>query len=334
MMKWKRKTGTEVAFAVVTAAEAEMNKKKEPILRPAFIISNILFVALLIVIAIPGVKNPPTNIPFYVTAIIIELLYLWRYLCYGRRRSTCNIASVVWAILIAWEVLSTDLGVTHPVLIPIPENVFNVFPRLFYPELIRNITSSLTLLAEGYLTGLVAATVLGLFFGWLPKVAETVFPIANMMSIIPAIVFTPYLVMLLPTFRMAGAAVIFLNVFWSALISTMERVQNLDRRILDSAKAMGLGTFTMVFKVFIPYMYPAIVGSLKSRLPGAMLMLMMAEMYGATSGLGYFIINYTNYANYTNVIAGIILIGVVVAVLHFLIGLLIRKTVKWTEQGL
>lgn len=306
-------------------------KKKTPVFRPAFVVANLLFVALMVCIAVPGVKNPPTYIPFYVAVIISEVLFIWRYLTTGRRRSTCNIISVVWVIFIIWEVCATDLGIAHPVLIPLPENVFNVFPRLFYPEIVRHVTSSLTLLAEGFLTGLIAATLLGLFIGWLPKVAETVYPIANMMSVIPAIVFTPYLVMLLPTFRMAGATVIFLNVFWGTLISTMQRVQHLDRRILDSTKMMGLGTFDMVFKVLIPYMYPTIVGGLKGRLPSGMLMLMMAEMYGATSGMGYFIINYTNYANYTNVVAGIILIGVVVTILHWLVGLLVRKTVKWTE---
>ena len=56
----------------------------------------------------------------------------------------------------------------------------------------------------------------------------------------------------------------------------------------------------------------------------------MAEMYGATSGLGYFVINYTNYANYTNVAAGIIMVGIVVTILDFLVGLLVRKTVKWS----
>ena len=62
-----------------------------------------------------------------------------------------------------------------------------------------------------------------------------------------------------------------------------------------------------------------------------MLMLVMAEMYGATSGLGYFVINYTNYANYANVVAGIIMVGIVVTVLDILVDALIRKTVKWSE---
>lgn len=97
--------------------------------------------------------------------------------------------------------------------------------------------------------------------------------------------------------------------------------------MLDSARMMGLSTPTMIFRVLLPYLYPAVATGLKTQLPTAMLMLVIAEMYGATSGLGYFVIN---YANYTNVVVGIIMVGIVVTILDFLVGLLVRKTVRWS----
>ena len=57
----------------------------------------------------------------------------------------------------------------------------------------------------------------------------------------------------------------------------------------------------------------------------------MAEMMGASSGLGYFIKNYSDYANYTNVIAGIILIGIVVSLLNALLSYSEKKLVRWKE---
>jgi len=208
--------------------------------------------------------------------------------------------------------------------------VFNVFPK-FQDELIRNVVSSMTMLLQGFLTSLIAATIIGLFVGWLPKVRETVFPIAKVLAPVPAIVFTPYLVMLLHSFRAAAIMVIFLGIFWPTLMNTILRVESLDKRILDSAKMMGLSTPTMIFRVLLPYLYPTIATGLKIQLPSAMLMLVMAEMYGASSGLGYFVINYTNYGEYTNVVAGIIMVGIVVTVLDALVGLLVKKTVKWSE---
>ena len=332
-----------------TQKELEQREKRERFIKPSFIVSNVLFLVTLLAIYVPGDvmagffrvisfgaidvsggKVPTSSIEFYVAVAITWVLFMWRYVAGGKKRSTCNIASVVFLFYIIWEVLSTDLKVTHPVLIPLPENVFAVFTRI-PGELWQNVVSSLSLLAQGFITSLIAATIIGLFVGWLPKVRETVFPIAKVLAPIPAIVFTPYLVLLLHSFRFAAIMVIFLGIFWPTLMNTILRVESLDRRILDSAKMMGLSTPTMIFRVLLPYLYPTIVTGLKVQLPSAMLMLVMAEMYGASSGMGYFIINYTNYANYTNVVAGIVCVGIVVTVLDALVNVLIRKTVKWSE---
>ena len=61
------------------------------------------------------------------------------------------------------------------------------------------------------------------------------------------------------------------------------------------------------------------------------LLLTMAEMMGASSGLGYFIKNYSDYANYTNVIAGIILIGIVITLLNHCLERAEKKFIRWKE---
>ena len=314
------------------AVPAQTKSFARQVLTVSFVLANVLFLALLAAIAIPGKVHPKTSVPFYVAAAIIEALFLWRYFAGGRKRSTCHIVIVVFLLLIVWETVSTDLKLTHPVLIPNPENVFAVFPAR-WEELLKNVTSSMILLAEGFITSLIAGNIIGLFVGWMPKVREAVYPIAHVLAPVPAIVFAPYLVMLLPSFKAAAVAVIFLGIFWPTLLNTILRVESLDKHILDSARMMGLSTPTMIFQVLLPYLYPTVATGLKTQLPTAMLMLVMAEMYGATSGLGYFVINYTNYANYTNVVAGIIMVGIVVTILDFLVGLLVRKTVKWNLPG-
>ena len=83
--------------------------RKNKTLTASFILANILFVALLAAIAVPGKVQPKTSVPFYVASVIIELLFIWRYFANGRKRSTCHIAIVLWLLLIVWEVVSTDL---------------------------------------------------------------------------------------------------------------------------------------------------------------------------------------------------------------------------------
>ena len=61
----------------------------------------------------------------------------------------------------------------------------------------------------------------------------------------------------------------------------------------------------------------------------AFMVLTAAEMIGATSGLGYFVRYYADFADYTRVLAGIILIGLVVSLLNYGISLLEYRIVRW-----
>ena len=313
---------------VENASDEKKKSKKRKVVTVSFILANVLFVALIVVIAIPGKYTPSTPVPFYVASVLMEALYLWRFFANDRKPSTNYIAIVVWIILIIWEIAATDLKFAHAVLVPAPENVFAVFPRI-YPELLRNVGSSLTLLAAGFFSALIAGNILGLFVGWMPKLRDTVYPIARVLAPIPSMVFAPYLVALMPTFRAAAVMAIFLGIFWPTLLNTILRVGSMDRRIVESARMMGLSTPEIIFKVFLPYTYPAIVTGMKVQMATAMLLLVMAEQYGATAGMGYFVFIYANYGNYTNVVAGIICVGIVVTILDCLVSLLIKKTVKW-----
>lgn len=59
------------------------------------------------------------------------------------------------------------------------------------------------------------------------------------------------------------------------------------------------------------------------------MLLTFAEMMGATSGMGYYIVNYNTYGNYTKVVAGIIVVGTVVTVLNKCIDVLQKKLIVW-----
>ena len=85
----------------------------------------------------------------------------------------------------------------------------------------------------------------------------------------------------------------------------------------------------MVFEILLPYSVPGIVKGLRVTMTSAVMMLTFAEMMGSTTGMGYYIVNYNTYGNYTKVLAGIIVVGIVVTVLSGLISLLQKKSIKW-----
>ena len=67
-----------------TPAPAQTKSFARQVLTVSFVLANVLFLALLVAIAIPGKIHPKTSVPFYVAAAIIEALFLWRYFAGGR----------------------------------------------------------------------------------------------------------------------------------------------------------------------------------------------------------------------------------------------------------
>ncbi|MCD7787244.1 MAG: ABC transporter permease subunit, partial [Oscillospiraceae bacterium] len=140
---------------------------------------------------------------------------------------------------------------------------------------------------------------------------------------------TPYIVAIMPTFQAASVFVICFSVFFPTFQSMVQRVASIDRRIIQSAEVMNVSTPTMLFKIILPSCLPGILSGLTGTMRVALLCLSGAELLGAKSGLGYFVKKFSDYANYTQVIAGIILMGIVVTVLTMLIELLQRRAIRW-----
>ncbi len=298
----------------------------------SFILAHSLLIALIICIFLPGAKEVKPATAMLVAIGLIEADYLWRlYRAQKKGRSLkapSDIVCIIWAFLLIWEICCTKLAITHPVLIPAPENVFNVFPTQYH-VLLANVGASLELLLIGIIVGIAAGVVLGMIIGWIPRLREALTPIANVIAPIPPVVYSPYLIALMPTFRSASALTILLGVFFPTLLGMIIRVGGIEPAVLESARSLNVKTGTMLTHIVFPYVLPGVVSGLKVTVTTSTLLLVFAEMMGATSGMGYYIINYNSYANYTNVVAGIIVVGLVVTILSRCVTLIEKKSIPW-----
>ena len=298
-------------------------------MKSAFIVTQILFAALTALVLANHGGSPAQSGMFFAVLTIIEALYCLR-LCRERGKAIpfSVITAAIILTLIAWELAAVNLKIANPILLPPPDEVFQVFADC-RALMLKGIVSSLALLGFGMGVALASGVILGLAVGRAPLLRDIFLPIAKVLSPIPPIIYSPYAVAVMPTFRSAAALIIILGIFWPTFMGIINRVTAMDRRIADSARALGLTPAEMIFRVMLPYLFPGIMSGLHVTLSTSFLLLTMAEMMGASSGLGYFIKNYSDYANYTNVIAGIILIGAVVSLLNALLSFAERKLIKW-----
>ncbi len=300
---------------------------------PGIVISHILLAALVCIILFAPKKIPGLNpAPLLGGIAIIEVVFLFTVFDKVRRqkplKGCADIVIMVWLFFIAWELASSVYGELNPVLFPAPENTFQIFVD-YRKSLVRHTLFSLRLLGTGLFIGVTLAVVLGVICAWIPRLRGFTYPIANVMAPIPPVVFAPYLIVLLANLKASSMMIVILGVFWPTFMNTFQNVQGIDKRTIDSARMLNLNNGEMIFNILLPAVMPAVLNRFKVTLTTSLLMLNFAEMMGANSGLGYFIINSTSYSNYEQTIACIICIGVMVTVLNKLTSLAQKHLLKW-----
>jgi len=216
------------------------------------------------------------------------------------------------------------------VLFPTPEAVL----RLFFHELkdmLHGMFSSLYLLGVAYALSLVTAIPGGLVVGSSPRLRNAAEPFSKVLSAIPPIVYIPYAIALLPSFKAASIFVIWSGAFWPVFVSTIAGVVNIPETLLDSARMLHLGKRTFILRVLLPGAMPSILTGASLGLVFSFLLLTAAELIGATEGLGWYVKNFSDFADYARVVVGIIFIGIVITAVSAAFKRIEKRILRYKE---
>jgi NitT/TauT family transport system permease protein len=247
-------------------------------------------------------------------------------------QTTFDRALLIGTILLLWQITTSWVPLLDPQLFPSPQKVFSLLieDRAVF---LKSILSSSRLLFFGYLLAAGLAVPLGLIVGWNKRLYSAVEPLMNVLGPIPPIVYIPYAIALLPTFTHSSIFVIFIGAFWPLLINTVAGVRGVEKGIIDSARTLGVSQSSMLIHVLLPGAMPQILTGGTVSMVLAFILLTAAEMIGATSGLGWYVKYFADFADYPRVVAGILVIGVVVLALMAGYNYLAAYLLRWKKAA-
>lgn len=312
----------------------EIPRKKVSWKKRIINIPNLLFILIWVASFLPSKYDQEMRIglsdfkAFGTVLILIEIIFILLNGSEKRNRSQRDILGFVYTLLLIWEVGVSRYNLLPFAFVPAPENVFYVFYN-DYAKIFEGFKSSMILILLGVFSALVFAVILGTLVGWVPRLTNAIYPIVKAISTVPPLIYTSYIVLIMPTFFMASLTVVFLSVFWGSFMGSINNTAFVEKKVINSAKVLNMKTMPMLFKIIIPFNLPRIINNLPINLATALMTLTAAEMIGATSGMGYYVRVALTYANYTKAIAGIIFIGVVVSILNIIIGFVKKRFVTW-----
>lgn len=199
-------------------------------------------------------------------------------------------------------------------------------------ELLIQITSSLQRLFEGLAAALVVGIPFGFILGgWFPRLTHFLRPLLRLFAQLNAFALFPLFVLFFGIGELAKFAVIFWSCLWPILFTTIAGVQGVDPLYVKVARSMGSGRLTIFVRVLFPGALPSIFTGIRLGATVAFLMLIAAEIIGATAGLGWVVLN--SQINY--VIPRLYLAAAIIAFLgmglNYLIHFIESSVIKWKE---
>ena len=199
---------------------------------------------------------------------------------------------VVLAVL--WEG-APRLGLVDPYFVsPLSEVAAAWWDLLVSGQLWTHLSASLMRSAAGFVLALGLAVPLGAAIAWCRPVRELVSPVLEVFRNTAALALLPVFVLILGIGEVSKVAIVVYACFFPILLNTISGVATVDQQLLRSARVLGLSPVTTFRKVVFPAALPTIFTGIRIAGAAAVLVLIAAEMIGATAGLGY-LINYSQY---------------------------------------
>jgi NitT/TauT family transport system permease protein len=187
-----------------------------------------------------------------------------------------------------------------------------------------------------FVLGFGLAAVLGIIFGLVIGTSNGVRTItAPWVSAIystPTVALAPLLILWFKLGIESKLVVVFLVAVFPVLVNTQAGIENADERLVETARAFGAKRLQIFTKVLLPSAIPFIVAGLRLGVGRGLVGVVVAELFGATSGLGYMI----NVASQVFDMAGLFAAVVILAGAGVLsteaIRVLERRIAPWRAQ--
>ena len=214
--------------------------------------------------------------------------------------------------------------------VPGPVEVFQDASRLFGNEqFMTNITISLRRIMLGFIAATVLGVTMGLLIGRYRRVRQLTFPAMEILRPIPAIAWVPISIMLWPTTETSIVFITFIGAFFPILLNTMHGVATMDSVLVRAARCLGASEFALMTQVVLRGAMPHIFTGLPVGMGVAWVSLIAAEMISGQYGVGYFTWEAYSLIEYSHIVIGMLVIGVLGLLCSGAIRLLARLVMPW-----
>jgi ABC-type nitrate/sulfonate/bicarbonate transport system permease component len=235
---------------------------------------------------------------------------------------------VVVLLLIGWEIAARWF--VDPMFISPPSRVLLSLGTVWHtsgvPAALR-----LTLfeLAAAFAIAVAIGLTVGLAVGLQPFARRSLMPIILLLYGLPQITILPLFILY---FGIGPASKIAFGVthgMFPIMIAIVAGVQNLKPILLVSARSMGASRWQILRWVIFPHMIPSLFAGMRLGMSGALLGVLLAELYVSTAGIGHFTTMFTENFDPTKLFGLVAMLAAMAIVLNEIVRRAETRFSRW-----
>jgi ABC-type nitrate/sulfonate/bicarbonate transport system permease component len=248
---------------------------------------------------------------------------------YWWRRSG-KLTSLRWGGMICFIAL-WELGARAGWLDPL----FASSPSLIVEKLVQmvmdgsiwpHVAASGEIAGIGFGLSVLVGVPMGLAMGRSETIRATLEPFTIALNASPQVAFLPLLIIWLGIGLTSKVALVFLGSFIIMVINTETGVTQVDKRLVETAHSFMANERQILMKIILPSALPYIIAGMRLAVGRTLVMVVVAEIYASTKGLGYLIFQAGGLYDTAQVFVGVVILATA--------GVLLNAFLRWLEKRL
>lgn len=232
-------------------------------------------------------------------------------------------------LLVLWEIL-VRIGFLDARFFPAPSAIFvRMWELAVSGTLLTNTYVSLRRLFLGFWVGLVPGLLLGVTMGMSRSVRAALTPLVSGTYPIPKSALLPLILLIFGLGEMSKIVMVAIGVFYPVIMNTTSGVLQIAPIFYDVAHNCNASRRQVFRTVALPGAMPSIMTGVELGAGLGLILIAIAEMVGARSGLGYMIWNAWELYSVETMYVGLLVIALIGYVMSLLLNELARVLIPW-----
>ncbi|MEK5435327.1 MULTISPECIES: ABC transporter permease [Paenibacillus] len=234
--------------------------------------------------------------------------------------------------IVLWQ-LAGSTGLISAQFLPTPLSIARAFTGLLVTgELTHHLGVSMGRAGVGFLIGGVLGLLFGVLTGLFRSVEYVLDPSVQVLRLVPHLAIAPLIILWFGFGEMSKVVIILTGSFFPLYINTFMGIRNVDNKLFEVSRVLGFSPYQRLRRLILPAALPGILLGLRLSLAVAWIGLVVAELIGSQSGIGFLINEAKQNSNTEVVFVGIIIFAIVGKLIDSLFRIIERKCLFWRDS--